>query len=83
MKRVLLVLALLLTGCTKAKPILEWTCLGCEALVSSGVCAYIQAKPGGPPIPVPECKPPKVLVIENWEDVSQHGATPVLGCEKP
>jgi hypothetical protein len=80
--RVLAAILLLgLAGCTTVKPIVHWTCVACQTLVSSGVCAYGEKLPAK--VEVPQCAAGKVLVIENWKAVSREGKTPVLGCEKP
>jgi hypothetical protein len=75
------ILALGLTGCATVKPIVHYTCMGCTALLASGVCA-LGEKPAGK-VEVIQCKPGEVLVIENWKAVSREGALPVLGCESP
>lgn len=80
MRRLLVVLAIAATGCATVKPIVQYTCLGCQALVSSGVCNYVRG-PQGEKIPIPECKPDEQVVIENWKAVSREGAVPILGCE--
>ncbi len=77
-KLLLITFALTLAGCAQVKPVVFWTCAGCQTLISSGVCAYVPSPRGA----VPQCKPGEVLVIENWKDVSRKGAEPVLGCEK-
>lgn len=81
MKRLVLVSVLVLAGCDKVKPIVTWTCTGCKTLLASGVCTMTVAPPEG--VPIPECKPGEVLVVENWKQVSREGAVLKLGCEKP
>lgn len=82
MRAFLVIAALALAGCSQIKPVVHWTCVGCQALTASGACRFFQAAPGAPPIPVPECGPGKVVVVENWDAMSRRGAAPVLGCEK-
>lgn len=81
MRGLVAVLLLGLTSCATVKPIVHYTCMGCTALLASGVCALAE-KPAGK-VEVPQCKSGEVLVIENWKKVSREGALPVLGCEKP
>lgn len=68
-------------GCAQVKPIVHWTCAGCQMLVASGACRYF-VTPEGQKVAVPECKTGEVVVVENWKAVSREGAVPVLGCEK-
>ncbi len=80
MRRFLIILALGLSGCTNIKPIVHWTCAGCQALLSTGTCALGQHP--NEKVVVPECKAGEQLVVENWNKVSREGALPILGCEK-
>jgi hypothetical protein len=82
MKKLVVLAVLALAGCAHVRPVVHYTCVGCQALVSSGACRFFQAAPGAPPIPVPECKPGEVVVVKNWKQMTEQGATPALGCEK-
>lgn len=87
MSKVLAVLAVVLlsTGCATMMPVAKYTCLGCGALVSSGVCSMLRGATEGPnarPIAVPDCLDKETVVVRNWDDVVKKGARPVLGCAK-
>lgn len=81
MRGAVVALALLLGGCAHVKPIVVYTCMGCQALLASGVCAMVKPDLGS--VSVPKCGPGEILVIENWKEVSREGAVPVLGCDEP
>ena len=81
MRRAAVLIALLATGCATVTPVVKYTCLGCQMLVSSGVCNYVRG-PQGEKVLIPECKPGEVAVILNWKATVEKGAAPILGCAK-
>lgn len=82
MKRLALVVLAVaaLAGCAQLKPVVVYGCMGCKALLASGVCT-MTAAPAEQAVLVPQCKVGEVVVIENWTEVGR-GAVPRLGCEK-
>jgi hypothetical protein len=78
-RRLLVVLALTVTGCAHVQPIVKYTCMGCTALLASGVCQIVGTSEKVVP---PECKVGEVAVVLNWEAMAEKGAAPILGCKK-
>ncbi len=75
MKRLIIPTLLLgLTACAHVKPIVKYTCMGCQALISSGVCSLAAASA--------KCKPDETLVIDNWDDASRNGSPLKFSCQK-
>ena len=70
-------LALLLSGCAHVQPVVKYTCMGCTALLASGVCALATSS-----TEVPACREGDVLVILNWSEMTENGAAPIFGCAK-
>lgn len=83
-RSLLIVSGLTLLGCAHVKPIVAYTCMGCQGLIGSGLCRQmLAAQPQAPPPVIPECREKEVLVVENWDAVCREGAAPILKCEKP
>lgn len=76
MRRLAVVLALLISGCAHAQPIVKYSCMACTALLASGVCQTF-----GTAVEPARCPAGEVAVILNWEDMEK-GAAPVFGCAK-
>lgn len=84
MKRLAVVtLAVLASGCAHVMPVAKYTCMGCQAIVNSGVCGMlVRAGAEHRPATVPDCLDGETVVIRNWPDVQEKGARPILGCAK-
>lgn len=83
MSKVTLVLSLiLLTSCAKIRPVVNYTCMGCSALVSSGICNKFSLSERGVKVDLPSCKEDEIIVIDNWEEVTRKNALPKLSCER-
>ena len=72
---------LLLTSCAKIKPVINYTCMGCSTLISSGLCSKFSLPHGGEVI-TPTCKEDEFIVIDNWKGVARKGEVPKLSCER-